>query len=247
MAVSDLIKFPEGCRIAKFIKRYKRFTVEALLDGEVVGVHTNNTGSMLGLLKEGCDIYISPAQNPARKLKWTLEMTGNTGTWVGVNTSTPNIIIEKAFHAGVLPELKGYTTIRREAKIGNSRLDAYFTDDTGKLRDLWVECKNVTLVEDGVACFPDAQTERGRKHLRELMSIAADGARVAMFFFIQRSDGACFGPADFIDPEYAELLYEAMDAGVEVWPYVAKLGFEGIGVSHKLNIVSKPKDDSNFD
>lgn len=237
MVASKLINFPEGCRVASFIKRYKRFTVEALLDGEVVGVHTNNTGSMLGLLRKGCEILISPASNPDRKLKWTLEMTHNAGTWVGVNTLTPNRIIEFAFNAKALPELKGYTTIKREAKVGNSRLDAHFTDESGKLPDLWVECKNVTLVEDCVACFPDAQTERGRKHLEELMTLAGTGARVAMFFFIQRNDGSCFGPADFIDPQYADLFYQAKNKGVEMWPYVASLDQTGIGISHKLKLV----------
>lgn len=237
MAASRLIRFSEGCRKATFIKRYKRFTVEALLDGEVVGIHTNNTGSMLGLLREGREIYISPASNPARKLKWTLEMTRLVGTWVGVNTMTPNRILELAFNAEVLSELEGYTAVRREAKVGGSRLDALFTDDTGERPDLWVECKNVTLVEDEVACFPDAQTERGRKHLKELMDIAAKGSRVALFFFIQRSDGSCFGPADFIDPGYAELFYKAVKAGVEVWPYVADIDEHGIGISHKLEVV----------
>ncbi len=239
MDASNLIAYPEGCRVATFIRRYKRFTVEALLDGEVVGVHTNNTGSMLGLLREGCDVLISPALNPARKLKWTLEMTRNSGVWVGVNTSIPNKMIEKAFYAGVLPELEGYTHIKREAKVGNSRLDALLTDETGKLPDLWVECKNVTLVEDEVACFPDAQTARGRKHLEELMSLAGSGAAVAMFFFIQRADGQCFGPADFIDQEYADLFYEAIDSKVAMWPYVASLSLKGVGISHRLKVVNR--------
>ncbi|GKT37803.1 Sugar fermentation stimulation protein homolog, partial [Aduncisulcus paluster] len=128
-----LIFYPQGCRRAIFVRRYKRFTVEAMLDGEVVGVHTNNTGSMLGLLREGQEVYISPAQNPKRKLKWTLEAVMPFGEMVGVNTSMPNKMLQLAFEAGQLPEALGYTTIRREAKVGNSRLDGLFTDDSGKL------------------------------------------------------------------------------------------------------------------
>ncbi len=229
-----LIIFPKGCRHAKFIKRYKRFTVEVLLEGQIVGVHTNNTGSMLGLLRAGQDVFISPALNPARKLKWTLEMVNSSGGWVGVNTSVPNKIIQCAFEAGVLPELAGYTDIKREAKVGKSRLDAKFTDETEKLPDLWVECKNVTLVEDEVACFPDAPTERGQKHLVELMELAQSGCRVAMFFFVQRNDGKCFGPADFVDPKYAKLFFEALNAGVECWPYEAILSEKGILVGKKM-------------
>ncbi len=233
-----LIIYPPGCRRAIFVRRYKRFTVEAVLDGEVVGVHTNNTGSMLGLLREGQEIYISPAQNPKRKLKWTLEAVMPLGEMVGVNTSIPNKILQFAFEAGQLPEAEGYTSLKREAKVGNSRLDGLFTDDSGKLPDLWVECKNVTLVEDDVAYFPDAQTERGRKHLMELMDLASKGDRVALFFFVQRNDGYCFGPANFIDPEYAVLFYKALEVGVECWAYEASLTHKGIGIGRKLPLAA---------
>ncbi|WP_432738435.1 DNA/RNA nuclease SfsA [Maridesulfovibrio sp. FT414] len=229
-----LIGFAEGCRRAVFIRRYKRFTVEAELDGCVVGVHTNNTGSMLGLLRSGQEIFISPAANPDRKLKWTLEAVMPQGEMVGVNTAVPNRMLQLAFEAGQLREADCYAFLRREAKVGNSRLDGLFLDESGKLPALWVECKNVTLVEDCVACFPDAQTERGRKHLVELMDLAAKGDRVALFFLVQRNDGNCFGPADFIDPEYAELFYKALDAGVECWAYEAVLGEKGIWLGRKL-------------
>ncbi len=235
-----LIFYPEGCRRAVFIRRYKRFTVEAELDGKVVGVHTNNTGSMLGLLRPGQEIYISPAQNPKRKLKWTLEAVLPQGEMIGVNTSVPNRMLQLAFEGGQLPEAEGYTSLKREAKVGNSRLDGLFKDESGGLPDLWVECKNVTLVEDDIASFPDAQTERGRKHLEELMDLAAKGNRVALFFFVQRNDGNCFGPADYIDPEYAELLYKAVDAGVECWAYEAVLDERGIGIGRKLPLVACP-------
>ncbi|HAS90019.1 MAG TPA: DNA/RNA nuclease SfsA [Desulfovibrio sp.] len=233
-----LIFYPQGCRRAVFIRRYKRFTVEAMLDGDVVGVHTNNTGSMLGLLREGQEIFISPAQNSKRKLKWTLEAVVSFNEMIGVNTSVPNKMLQLAFEAGQLPEAVGYTTIKREAKVGNSRLDGLFTDESAKLPNLWVECKNVTLVEDDVACFPDAQTERGRKHLMELMDLAAKGDRVALFFFVQRSDGNCFGPADVVDPEYAELFYKALEVGVECWAYEATISESGIGIGRKLPLAA---------
>ena len=229
-----LILYPKGCRKAIFIRRYKRFTVEARLDDQIVGVHTNNTGSMLGLLREGQEIFISPAQNPDRKLKWTLEAVMQDGEMIGVNTAVPNKILQLAFEAGHLPELKGYTDLKREAKIGKSRLDGLFTDASKKLPDLWVECKNVTLVEDEVACFPDAQTERGRKHIVELMDLADSGDRVALFFFIQRTDGKCFGPADVVDPEYAQLFYKAIGQKVECWAYEAVINKQGISVGKKL-------------
>ena len=231
--------FPAPCRRAAFIRRMKRFTVEATaIDGPDKGVvlaaHTNNTGSMMGLLRPGSTALLSPAANPNRKLGYTLEGLELAGSMVGVNTLTPNRMLYAAWQAGAMPEMDGYEYFRKEAKVGQSRLDAHLSGDRG---DLWVECKNVTLVEDGVARFPDAVTERGQKHLRELMSLAGTGARVALFFLVQRPDGQCFGPADFIDPVYAELFYEALDAGVEAWPYVAHVDETGIALGGKLEVV----------
>ncbi|QJB55785.1 DNA/RNA nuclease SfsA [Pseudodesulfovibrio sp. zrk46] len=231
--------FPGQCRRASFIRRYKRFTVEATaLDGSNQGdlllAHTNNTGSMLGLLRTGAPALLSPAANPKRKLKYTLEALELGGAMVGVNTLTPNRMLKLAWETGAMPEMAGYDHFKSEAKVGDSRLDAYLSGPEG---ELWVECKNVTMVEDDIACFPDAVTERGQKHLRELMALAETGARVALFFLVQRPDGHCFGPADVIDPVYAELFYEALDKGVEAWPYVAHVDAEGIRLGERLKVV----------
>ncbi len=239
--ISCTLSFPGVCRQAAFLSRHKRFTVEArALDGVDAGgvllAHTNNTGSMLGLLRPGVTALLSPADNPARKLRYTLEALKIDGHFVGVNTLTPNRMLHLAWQTGAMPELAGYDEFRKEAKVGASRLDAYLTGESGPL---WVECKNVTLVEDDVACFPDAVTERGQKHLRELMALAETGARVALFFLIQRPDGHCFGPADVVDPVYAELFYEALDRGVEVWPYVARVDERGISLEGKLKVLKK--------
>ncbi len=233
------IDFPAPCRRAHFIRRYKRFTVEATaLDGadkgETLLAHTNNTGGMLGLLRPGSEALLSPAANPARKLKYTLEALSLDGSLVGVNTLTPNRMLYLAWQRGAIPEMMGYDHFKKEAKVGQSRLDAYLSGDQG---ELWVECKNVTMVEDQIACFPDAITERGQKHLRELMSLAETGARVALFFLIQRPDGNCFGPADVVDPVYADLFYEALEKGVEAWPYVAHVDETGITLGERLKVV----------
>lgn len=233
------IPHPGRCRRAAFIGRHKRFTVEArALDGpdagEVLLAHTNNTGSMLGLLRPGTTALLSPAANPNRKLQYTLEALELAGAMVGVNTLTPNRMLHEAWRTGALPEMAGYSDFRKEAKVGDSRLDAKLTGPEG---ELWVECKNVTMVEDEVACFPDAITERGQKHLRELMALAETGARVALFFLVQRPDGHCFGPADVVDPVYAELFYEALGKGVEAWPYVAHADEDGIRLGERLTVV----------
>lgn len=239
---TPLLPLPQGCRIGTFVERRKRFSVLVRLDGQPVWVHSNNSGSMLGLTRPGAPVLVSPAANPARKLAWTQEHVwlGNErqGFWVGVNTQVPNWLIEAAFHAGQLPFAAGYTSLTREAKRGQSRLDALLTGPG--LPPLWVECKNVTMVEDDIAMFPDAASARAAKHLEELMDIVRHGERAAMFYLVQRADGHCFGPADVIDPLYARLFYEARLAGVEVYPFRALLDGTGIGLGGLLPVVDAP-------
>lgn len=244
---TPLLPYARPCVRGTFLRRHKRFSVEMLLDGLTVWVHSNNSGSMLGLTRPGSPMLVSPAANPARKLAYTQEavwlgetrpdgsgggLPGRKGFWVGVNTAVPNRLLEAAFHAGRLPFADGYVQCRREAIRGQSRLDACFSAPDRP--PLWVECKNVTMTEDDAACFPDAATERGRKHLRELMDIVRCGERAAMFYLVQRADGRCFAPADFIDPDYADLLYEAVAAGVEIHPYRAHIDENGVDLGERL-------------
>ena len=247
-----LLPLPPHCIVAAFVARRKRFSVLLQHQGADLWVHSNNSGSMLGLCLPGAPVLASPASNPDRKLKYTQECVwlaqravpeppqqagggpAARGFWVGVNTSTPNRMLEAAFHAHRLPFAEGYTTLVREAKRGQSRLDGLLTGPG--LPPLWVECKNVTMVEDDAACFPDAASERGQKHLRELMDIVASGERAAMFYLVQRPDGTCFAPADFIDPAYAALFYEALHAGVEMYPFRALVSPAGIDLGPLLPV-----------
>ena len=222
------------CSVAYFQSRYKRFTVEATNEqGETVLAHTNNTGSMTGLLQKNARALLSPANNPERKLQWTLEAIEYDNNWVGINTSTPNKLLKVAWEQKAIPELLGYTEYKGEVKVGNSRLDAclYAEDKT-----LWVECKNVTLAVDGKSLFPDAVTERGQKHLYELMELSKT-TNVALFFLIQRIDTDSFSPAEHIDKKYATLLRQAVDCGVILLPYQALVTEEGITLQHKLSVI----------
>lgn len=228
-----LIRFPEGCRLARFILREKRFLVEAETFEGPVRVHCNNSGSMLGLLRPGADILISPAPNPRRSLPFTLELVRVGDCWAGVNTLVPNRLLRRAWEAGVLPEASGYDRFTGERRIGASRLDALLEGPSGPA---WVEAKNVTLVEDEVAYFPDAATVRGQKHLRELSALARQGVRAACFYLIQRKDARCFAPADFIDPEYADAFRQAIMDGVEIWPYRADVSPDGIWLGTRLPV-----------
>lgn len=218
----------------RFIRREKRFLVLVEMDGREVWLHSNNTGSMLGLMRPGARVLASHSDSPRRKLAWTQEAvySETAGCWVGVNTSTPNRMLVSAYLAGALDFAMGYDTLRTEAKRTMSRFDGLF-EGPGRPR-LWVECKNVTLVEDDVAIFPDAASERGRKHLEELMDVTASGERAAMFYLVQRTDASCFGPADCVDPEYARLFWQAVERGVEIHAFEAPMTAQGIVLGRRL-------------
>ena len=203
------------------IKRYKRFLVDVELeDGSVVTAHCPNSGSMKGCNLPGAPVMLSLSPNLNRKLAHTWELVQVDGYWVGLNTMLPNRLAEEAILEGTISELQGYQRLRREVPYGSerSRIDLLLEDEQ---RRCFVEVKNVTLVEVGLALFPDAVTERGQKHLRELMEVVRNGDRGVILFTVQRGDGAAVAPADAIDPVYGRLLREAVAHGVEALAYRA--------------------------
>ena len=218
------------------IKRYKRFMADIrLADGSIVTAHCANTGSMKGCKPDGAPVLISAADDPKRKLKFTWELVNLNGTWVGINTGRPNRIVEAAITDGTIAELNPFASMRREVKYGgNSRIDILLTADDGTLT--YVEVKNTTLAEDGIASFPDSVTERGTKHMRELANMAAEGHRAAVVFLVHRDDCHVFKPADDIDPTYGEALRDAAKAGVMLLPYMATCGPDGVKVIKKLPV-----------
>lgn len=218
------VLLPPLCVNAVYVRRVKRFSVELEKDGGIIWAHTNNTGAMLGLPGAGAQALLSRPDKPGRKLPYTLERLYQErgeapGFWIGVNTRVPNLLFEAAFRAGKLAFAAGYGAARMEAARGGSRMDACLENEYGN--KLWVECKNVTLVRNETAFFPDAPSERARKHLNDLMEIVKAGERAAMFYIIQRPDARSLAPADFIDPLYAALFYQAIDLGVEFYAYEA--------------------------
>ncbi len=218
---------------ATLIQRYKRFLADVRLkNGEVVIAHCTNTGSMMGCKEPGSAVYISRSDNLNRKLLYTWELIRVDNTWVGINTMHPNKLVPEAVESGVIAELRGYETIRREVKVSaHSRLDLCLE---GKQGNCFVEIKNVTLASDGTAAFPDAVSERGTKHLKELMRLKRQGHRAAIVFVIQRGDCESFRPADEIDKEYGRWLRRAVKAGVEVLPYRAKVTLKEILLTERI-------------
>ena len=215
-------------RPATFVRRYKRFFADARFpDGTEVTAHCPNTGTMKTLLDEGSPAWLRAADDPKRKLQESLVLLGVPGGVALVDTALPNAIVAEGIEAGALPSLTGYDTIRREVKVGSSRIDLLLSDATDGGPDCYIEVKNVTMASahvPGRADFPDAVTERGRKHLGELGELVAAGHRAVQLFLLGRTDCASVGVADEIDPKYGETLREVVAAGVEV--VVAQLAID---------------------
>ncbi len=212
------------------IKRYKRFLADVELDdGTIITAHCPNTGRMTTCAEPGWRVALSDSQNPKRKYRYTWELAHNGDCWICVNTGRANQIAFEAVSENVIPELAGYTEVLREQKFGNSRFDLLLRRGDERC---YVEVKNVTLLApDGCYAFPDAVTERGRKHLNELIEVVKAGHRAAMLYVIPRSDGTRFRAAHEIDPQYAEALEAAKAAGVEIFAWRAAVSPEEIRLS----------------
>jgi len=215
------------------IRRYKRFKAEVRLrNGHRVTAFCPNTGSMLGCSEPGRTVYLSRHNHPGRKLKYTWELIAMPSSLVGINTGVPNRLVKQAVAAGEVPELSGFEGIRSEVNYGNrSRIDLLLESGCSKC---YVEIKNCTLVEEKTAYFPDAVTERGLKHLRDLQAEVRSGNRAVMFYLIQRMDAEVFSPADHIDPAYGKELRKAVKAGVEILAYDVNLDLSGIRLNRSI-------------
>ena len=206
------------------IQRYKRFLADVeLADGRVVTVHSTNTGSMKTCWEPGDRVLLERAANPERKLAFTWLAVERPGGWVGVETGMPNRVVAEAARRDALPGLPGLHNVRTEVKYGDerSRIDVLALDAEG--RQVFIEVKNTTLKEGPWALFPDAVTERGTKHLRELQAMVRQGHRAAIALFVHRTDVDRFDAAREIDPVYATELDRAAQAGVAVLPLAVRL------------------------
>lgn len=215
------------------LQRYKRFLADIKLDsGEFITAHCPNSGSMMGCKEPGSPVMVSRSDNPKRKHAHTWEMVQVNGTWVGINTMVPNRLVLEEIQKGTINQLSPDPEVTREVRYGNnSRIDILLNSD-GRL--CYVEVKNVTLVRDRIASFPDAVTSRGTKHLAELTDMVQQGHRAVMFYLVQREDADLFEPAEDIDPVYAESLRIAHDEGVEILVYQARVRPEDISIWREL-------------
>ncbi|AQU83682.1 MULTISPECIES: DNA/RNA nuclease SfsA [unclassified Halomonas] len=221
----------EGLEPGVLLRRYKRFLADIRLEsGQEVIAHCPNTGSMKAVNMPGCRVWLSPSDNPKRKLDWTwewIELPQSDGTLAlaSVHTGRANRIVEAAIEAGDITPLVGYQTLKREVKVNEARLD--FRLDDPQHGAVYIEVKQVTLKEaDGHGYFPDSVSVRGTKHLHTLTALAEQGERAVLLFCVAHEGIADVAPAAHIDPVYAAALAEAVKAGVEVLAYGITLRWE---------------------
>ncbi|AZD69448.1 sugar fermentation stimulation protein A [Pseudomonas chlororaphis] len=234
------MRFHPPLEEGRLVRRYKRFLADIeTIGGELLTIHCPNTGSMFNCMVEGGQVWFSRSNDPKRKLPGTWEISETPqGRLACVNTARANMLVEEALRAGVITELNGFTALKREVSYGqeNSRIDFRldYLDAPA-----FVEVKSVTLGFDGsaVAAFPDAVTQRGAKHLRELAYLARDGIRAVQLYCVNLSGVEAVRPAEEIDPGYAAALREAVASGVEVLAYGVSLTAEEVCIDRRLDVL----------
>lgn len=222
--MTDLVK-------AIFRNRANRFIAEVEIDGEIVKAHLPNTGRCKELLIDGTTVYLKPSDNPNRKTKFSLYLIENNGALVAMYSQQASKIVIDAILKDKVKELSAYDIVEAEKTIGNSRIDIYLANldnNDNPIDETYVEVKSVTLIKDGIAQFPDAPTERGRKHLEELISLKKEGIRAVVFFLIEHPNGNSFRPNWENDPKFSQTLNKAYSEGVEILVYKTENTLESI-------------------
>lgn len=228
---------PLKLKPATLIKRYKRFLADVDLPGGTQTIYVSNTGAMTGCGHVGETIWYSTSENPKRKYQHTWELTEtHQGHFICVNTQKANQLLAAEIEAGSLADFSAYSNLRKEVKYGkNSRIDLLL-EQVG-LPDLYIEIKSCTLLEeDGFGYFPDAVTQRGQKHLLELMDMVQQGHRAMLLFAVMHTGITQVRPAAHIDPAYARLLQQAAQSGVEIKAYSTHITANGISVAAEIPI-----------
>jgi sugar fermentation stimulation protein A len=229
------VQIPEPRQRGYLVKRYKRFLADIRLpDNKIITVHCPNTGSMKGCSTPGSEVVISKSANMKRKYAWTLEMVKDNKCWIGVNTSLTNKLVQEGLESGIIDDFGQIDFIQREVKVSSaSRLD-FLVQANGK--KCYIEVKNCSLAENGIALFPDAVTSRGTRHLHELDRLRSSEVDTAVLFCVQRADARSFMPAKLIDPEYTETLVKIYENGVKVLAYQADVNPDSVTITKKIPV-----------
>lgn len=218
----------------RFVARDNRFRVTVDVGSRQVWAHLPNSGRLGELLHPGRHVVMVERAARGRKTDYDLNLVEHDGRWVSVDARLPNDLVEEALVAGRLDPLAGYPALRREVTYGQSRFD-FLLEAPGKPPCL-VEVKSITLVVDGLGCFPDAVTLRGRRHVNELARAVTEGYRAAVIFCVQRDDVAGMRPHDESDPGFGQALRNAASQGVEVYAYACRVEPGRVEVSRRLPV-----------
>ncbi|MCC7109969.1 MAG: DNA/RNA nuclease SfsA [Deltaproteobacteria bacterium] len=238
-----LVPFDKPTATGRLVRRYQRFLVDVLLDegGDPVVAHTANTGAMTGLVAPGTPVLLTRHDTSTRRIPWELEAVHVDGAWANVNTGAANAFAARAVERGLIPELAGFARFRREvtpSPRSRSRFDLCLEETpTDAAARCFVEVKSVTLKEQARALFPDAPTERGRKHLDALARLARAGQRAAMLYVSMRVGCGGFAPARAVDPEYARALSRAARAGVQILAVSCRADPSGLSFAGRLPVL----------
>lgn len=227
------IVIQEALTEAVFIERRNRFVAVVEIGGRRQEAHVANTGRMKELLIAGARVLLKPGGGAPRKTQFTLYMVMKDGIWVVLDSIAANVLVYQALQEKKLPMFSNYHTARREVSYGHSRFDAgVFGKDTV----CYIEVKCCTLVVDGEARFPDAPTERGRKHVEELSGAVKAGYGGAIIFVAQRPDGQAFCPNDATDPDFGQALRRAEQAGVKVLAFNCAVSPRHIALDREIPV-----------
>ncbi len=225
---------------ARLIKRYKRFLADVQVNGSdsPLTVHCPNPGSMIGVAEPGAKIWLRESTNKKAKLGYAWVLTELPSTIVCVDTLMANRLVFECLKNGQIAELRAYELVEKEKTYKTSRFD-FFLSRHKKKSDCFLEVKSTTLAENRVAMFPDAKTERGCKHLKELIECRENGLRAVQFFCIARQDTEAFRPAGHIDEIYAARLKEAAAYGVEILAYPCYIERKGRKFNYSIDCSAK--------
>ncbi len=218
----------------RLLRRYKRFLADIERpDGETLTVHCPNTGAMTGCTPEGARVWLSHSDSKTRKYPHTWELVETPEGMACIHSARANAVVREGFELGLVPGFDDYPDIRSEVKYGEgSRADLLLEGECGRV---FIEVKSVTLWRaGGVGAFPDAVSERGRKHIRELQSVLAPDTRGLLLFCVFHRGIERVCAAGDIDPAYRDALAEALDAGLEVQAWRADISPAELRLSKQL-------------
>jgi sugar fermentation stimulation protein A len=224
------MRYPSRLIEAKLLERPNRFLGVVDIDGREELCFIPNPGRMHELMVPNAGVYLLEKRGEHRKTRYDMVLVDYGDIMVGVDSRLHNTLLAEAVNAGRLNDFRGYTVERTEPVFHDSRLDLVLSDGQERVM---VETKSCTLVEDGVALFPDAPTERGARHMRTLVK-ALETGRSAAVFVIQRGDASEFRPNDGTDPEFGEALRRAASMGVETYAYVSDVSLRGVEIREKI-------------